>query len=235
MKIAICENEPEEQKWLQQQLIQTNLINEKSTFYFFKDGAEIVLEYEKGNRYDIVFMDIDMPKIDGLKAGRYIRDLDEKAIIIFVTSYPQYALDAFDCNAFHYLIKNVDREKFYNVVQKALNHFKGVHHEIVIKVKGKLINLNVADIYYIECCRKHIIYHLKELQYETKDTLTVVLRKLEKYGFYQVHQGYIINFDKVSSYQKDCFVLTNGEKVMVSLRKRTEAIGAYTNFMERYL
>ncbi len=236
MKIAICEDNLEEQEFLQKQLIKTNLINEKASFSFFEDGSDIALQYMRGNRYDIVFLDVDMPKVNGIKTGKYIRNIKKKAIIIFVTSYPQYALDAFDCNAFHYLIKTTEYEKFYNVILKAINHFKGIHHEHLIKLKGgEVINLNIDDIYYIESCRKHVIYHLKDSQYETKDTLTSVFEKIAKYGFYQVHQGYIVNFDKVSKFQRDYFVMKNGEKVMVSIRKRTEAIVAYANYMERYL
>ena len=184
--------------------------------------------------YDLIFLDIDMPIIGGIETGKYVNSIDVKAIIIFITSYPQYAIDAFDCSAFHYLLKPCDYDKFYTVLKKAVEKYILFHRNHVIQTKEGPVKLALSDIYYIECWKKHILYHTTSKTYTVRGTLSEVISELSEFGFYQTHQGYIVNFEKVAELQKFDIVLSNGEKVMMSVRKRTDVINAFESYLERY-
>ena len=123
MKIAICDDNPTERTALKSRLDATGELS-GAEYRFFDDGDELIREYEKGERYDLVLLDVEMEKVDGIDTGNYISSVDGDAMIIFVTSYPQYALDAFDCNAFHYLLKSSDDDRFNSVIHRALQHYK---------------------------------------------------------------------------------------------------------------
>ena len=176
-----------------------------------------------------------MPKTNGLQAGNAIYQRNPKVIIIFVTNYAQYAIDAYDCRAFHYLLKTDSFEKYYDVFYKALQLYNMQHRSYAIQTKGKIVLLKISDIFYIECCKKHILFHTSNFIYDTKGTLSETIHNLSGLGFYQVHQGYIVNFSKVKELCKNDFVLQDGRKVMISVRKRSDVIRAYSEYLERYL
>ena len=190
-------------------------------------------EYQKGMRYDFVFLDIDMPQVTGIELGKKINVKDPDAIIIFVTSYSQYAIEAFDCHAFNYLLKDADDNRFDFVLLKAIKSYQKAHKSILITTKDGAFRIEISRIYYVECCQKHIIFHLKERQFSTKQTLREVYGLLAQHDFCQVHQGYIVNWEKAVSISAKNVVLDNGEKVMISVRKYREVLSSYSEYVKR--
>lgn len=234
IRIAICEDMKREQQVLQNLIKKTRLFL-KPSFEFFDNGQELIDKYRSGERYEFVFLDVDMPLLNGLEAGKQINALDAKAIIVFVTNYPQYAIEAYDCSAFNYLLKDSDFERFYFVISKAIDKYKMFHQTYKITTKNGIVTLNVSDIYFVECCQKHLYFHSKRTVYETKKTLSEVYQFLGPLGFYQIHQGYIVNFDKVKMIDGYNVVLDNDEKVMISVRKKTEVLRAYSEYVRRMI
>ena len=232
IRIAICEDVKREQQILQSLIKKTRLFS-KPSFEFFENGRELIEKYNDGERYDFVFLDVDMPLLNGLDAGKLINSIDSRAIIVFVTNYPQYAIEAYDCSAFNYLIKDSDFDRFYSVISKAVNKYRTFHQTYKITTKNGIITLNVSDIYFVECCQKHLYFHMENTVYETKKTLSEVYESLFPFGFYQVHQGYIVNFDKVKMVDGHVVVLENDEKVMISVRKKTEVMRSYSKYIRK--
>lgn len=232
IRIAICEDVKREQQILQSLIKKTRLFS-KPSFEFFENGRELIEKYNDGERYDFVFLDVDMPLLNGLDAGKLINSIDSRAIIVFVTNYPQYAIEAYDCSAFNYLIKDSDFDRFYSVISKAVNKYRTFHQTYKITTKNGIITLNVSDIYFVECCQKHLYFHMENTVYETKKTLSEVYESLFPFGFYQVHQGYIVNFDKVKMVDGHDVVLENDENVMISVRKKTEVMRSYSKYIRK--
>lgn len=232
IRIAICEDVKREQQILQSLIKKTRLFS-KPSFEFFENGRELIEKYNDGERYDFVFLDVDMPLLNGLDAGKLINSIDSRAIIVFVTNYPQYAIEAYDCSAFNYLIKDSDFDRFCSVISKAVNKYRTFHQTYKITTKNGIITLNVSDIYFVECCQKHLYFHMGNTVYETKKTLSEVYESLFPFGFYQVHQGYIVNFDKVKMVDGHDVVLENDEKVMISVRKKTEVMRSYSKYIRK--
>lgn len=233
-KIAICEDVKNEQLLLKSKLTKTGLLTNPK-FDFFYNGKSLLEQYQKGERYDFVFLDVDMPILNGIETGKAISTIDSKVIIVFVTNYPQYAIEAFDCNAFNYLLKNSDDDKFNSVIFKAVDKYKTYHQAYNILTKEGMVTLNVSDIYFVECCQKHLYFHMEKETYVVKKTLSEVYESLSSHGFYQVHQGYIVNFSKVKMIVGNDIYLDNGQKVMISVRKHTEVIRTYAEYIRRYM
>lgn len=234
MRIAICEDVKSDQKALLDLLSGTKLL-EGAQYFFFDNGLALLQSYKAKEKYDIIFLDVDMPMCDGIDAGKRISKVDKDVIIIFVTSYPDFAIDAYDCNAFHYLLKGCSYDKVYEVVYKAVERYKEGHRQIVARAMIGMVNINVADINYVECYKRHVLYHTNQKIYDTLGTLQDAMDKLRPHGFYQTHQGYIVNFNKVREFEKNDVILKNGEKVMMSIRKRIEVMQAYAEYIRKVI
>ena len=233
IEIAICEDEESERLDLEKKLKELKWFV-KAQIDLFADGQALAERYQNGKRYDFVFLDVDMPALNGIETGKIIHSLDSKAIILFVTAYPQYAIDAFDCGAFHYLLKNNDETKFYSVLLKAIRMYQTNHQTFSIATKEGLLRLPVSDIYYVECCQKHLkFFPVTEKPYVTKLRLGDAYKLLAPYGFYQVHQGFLVNFEKVIAIRGYDVVLDNQKRVMISVRKHTEVVKAYAEYLKR--
>ncbi len=229
--IAICDDNSQSRLDVCRAIKETGILADID-FNYFENGKELLESYENGRKYDIVFLDVDMPHISGIEAGKTISEIDSRAIIIFVTNYPQYAIDSFDCNAFHYLLKNTSKEKLKSVLSKALDKYKAYHQTLALSTNMGTVKIHVSDIYYVECFKKHLYYHTRSDTYITSQTLTEGCEMLSAFGFFKVHQGYIVNFDKVSSIIGNDITMENGKSVPVSTRKRTEVIRAYTEYLK---
>ncbi len=234
IRIAICEDDLKEQTNLKKRL-ETVHIFEDAEYFFFNDGDDLIQAYKNGMQYDFVFLDVDMKNVGGIEMGKYINKADDRTIIIFVTSFPQYAIDAFDCNAFHYLLKTCDAEKFKTVILKAFELYKKYHEIYPISTKNGIVKLSVSHIYFIECFQKHLYFYTSDGTYTTKSTLSETIAALKSYGFYQVHQGYIVNFEKIVQIIGNDILLDNGMKVIISVRKHTEVIQAYSEYISRII
>ena len=229
--IAICEDNEIERQNLFEALDKTKLFSMRKVDCY-ENGQLLVDKYTSGFRYDFVFLDVDMPGINGIEAGKMINSIDPDAIIIFVTSHPQYAIDAFDCNAFHYLLKTCSKDKFESVISKAVAKYKTNHQVYVVTTKTGKYRLKISEIYYVECCRKHIYFHMKDQYYVTNQTLGEVYNALAPFGFCQIHQGYLVNLAKVIAINKNDLLLDNQQRVMISVRKHTKVVKAYSDYLE---
>ena len=115
--IAICDDEAEDAA-----IISNYLEEYKSadvSINLFSDARELIKSYTHANKYDIVFLDVEMPVIDGLTLAKQIRlipDYDVK--IIFVSSYPEYMQKSFDVQAYHYLEKPVSKERLDGILER---------------------------------------------------------------------------------------------------------------------
>lgn len=231
MRIAICDDSQAARNEIICHLKQICNENEYSVEEF--QSAEELLEVFSESAFDIIFLDVEMKKIDGIDAGIKIREQDSKAIIIFISNHSKYALRAYDCEAFYFIVKPIEANKFKSVVQKAIEKYKLFHQYYIIKNRGQLIKLTINDIYYVEIYRKRLIFHTKAEIYETAGKIKEAIKALAPYGFYQTHQGYLVNMNKIKDFNEFDIILDNDERVMVSIRKKADVLKAYAEHLER--
>lgn len=229
MRIAVCDDSHEDAAFLCE-------LSKDHTVSVYNDGLKLLsVISEEGKSFDLIFLDVDMPGMNGIDTAKAVRAYDKNVIIVFVTSYSQYALDAFDCEAFHYLVKPVSNRKITELITRVEEKLGRslVYHSI--KLKGKTIRLPVSDIFYVECLRKHVIYHTEDRSYDTIGNISDAYRSLCEYNFIQIHQGYIVNMEKIADFDDKFVILDNGKKVEMSVRKRKETLLRYAEFLERYI
>lgn len=155
---------------------------------------------------DVVFLDVEMPKMNGLEAAKSLVELKKVPLIIFATAYPQFAAEAFRINAVDYLVKPYDEEQLKQTIdriQKVLFpampvDSSGMLGKLAVEADGEINYLLPQVILYMYRDEKvtKIITHTQE--YEVRTTLKELESRLEPFSFFRIHKGYLVNLMYVS-------------------------------------
>ena len=161
MKISICDDLKNELDKLENLCFEydRNAIISK-----YSNGQELCSELNDGNKADIIILDIDMPGDDGIKIGKRIRESDSDVIIIFYTSYPQYAVESYDCDAFYYLMKDCSKEKFFTVLKRAYDKLKINRKYVIIQQRKTPRRISISDMKVVSLNERLMISHLPKCQ-----------------------------------------------------------------------
>lgn len=175
------------------------------------------IEFQRPN---LVFLDIDMEKMNGIQLGEKIKGLYKNIVIIYITAYEKYALEAFMVRAFNYLIKPLTKETFMKALEEALALIKRNNNSpdkiFTIKKKGETTSLRYNEIIYFEkIAHKIRIYTLRDIR-EFYDNFTSLIEIINPDDFIQCHQGYIVNVEKIRSFRDKTLYMDGGLKVPVS-------------------
>lgn len=174
----------------------------------------------KGNpAFDIILLDMMLPGINGLEAAKR---LSHKSCIIFITSYKEYALGAFEVDAVHYLIKPVSDERLYLALDRAMSRMEQAGHKaLALSKAGKTQVIPIHDILYGEVFNHQVCIHTEREVYEYSGTLDGLEKELDE-CFFRCHRSYIINISKVVGREEGMAMLSNGDKIFISRRKQSE-------------
>lgn len=231
MKIAICDDMELYRKDIIDAIDSKKLLGDFVEYTEF-DSAEALLVAYETTKYDVVFLDVEMAKLNGIDAGIQIRNKNNKTIIIFVSSYPHYSIPAYECEPLYYLTKPFKNNDLTKVFNKIANKYQQSHQTFTIRNKHHVITLPIEDILYVDVYRKTLTFHTKTKKYNTTGTIAETLAKLGTRNFCQIHQSYIVNMNYIIEFNEDDVVLTDDFWVTMSKRKRSSALSAYTRFLE---
>ncbi|MCY6354570.1 LytR/AlgR family response regulator transcription factor [Clostridium sp. ZS2-4] len=165
----------------------------------FEDSIK-ALEYIEKNKPDIIFLDINMPKLDGMALGRIINSFEKKIIIVFITAYKEYAVNAFEIEAFDYILKPYSEERIVNTLRRLeKTEFvdKCINNKITLKNNNKLRVISICDICYCEASERETVIHTSEEKFIENCSISEFYKKLPKNNFFKSHRSYIVNLEKI--------------------------------------
>jgi len=183
----------------------------------FRSGGELLQAPES---FDIVFLDIMMHDLDGMKTAQIFREKASDRILIFVSSSRQYVFEAYDVEAFQYLLKPVDDRKLKSVLQKAILKTERRSQEfIVVSRERQKKKLFLDDIYYFEIKGRMVDVHGPEGIFTYYGQIGELENRLQDKGFFRCHKSYLINLKYVDGYNRQDVILENGEKIVIAKRR----------------
>lgn len=226
MRIAICDDDRQTLETLSA-LIEDYMQIKKIDIVYktFNDFDDLI---DRIDDYDLFFLDCKMPGIDGLEFAKIIRRsyADEKGIV-FVTAYSDFVYEAFEVRTHRYLLKPIQPEKVFEAIDNYIES-NCYGRKLLVRVDGRNDVVNLKDVYYMEVSRKDVYIYLEDGYVMCHRTISSLEKEVAPLGFFRIHRSYIVNIDKVKSFDKRIVVLDNGEKIFMSPQK-------YNDFCEYYL
>lgn len=229
IKIAIVEDEQLYAKQLHEYLRKYEKENgEAIEVTIYSDGDQIVEKYQ--SQYDIILMDIEMKFMDGMSAAEEIRKIDTEVVIIFITNMTQYAIRGYAVDALDYVLKPVSYFALSQRLNRAIGRMRKRESKmIMVNMKGGIVRLNIANIYYIESQGHTLILHTILGDYETSGTMKEMESKLLGMNFCRGNKGYLINLQHVDGISDGCAIVKD-EKLILSRACKKEFMEALTKY-----
>ncbi|MBQ8016039.1 MAG: response regulator transcription factor [Clostridia bacterium] len=234
MRICICDDDLRIHNDIKQLIGEFFSQSDIPDFSCFSSGEELLECYLQGNKFDIIFLDVEMSAINGIETAEEIRKKSPEAIIVFVSSHKNYVFDAFRCEALHFLVKPINKTEFENVFSRAVNKYKSRNNFLPLQWQNSRMNIKISDIYYVEGYRRHLKIYTANESVEAQGNITSAYEKLREHGFLLIHQGYLVNMQYIKRFNATDVVLENGAEVMMSARRRADALIVYNNFVRKW-
>ncbi|MCR5734022.1 MAG: LytTR family DNA-binding domain-containing protein [Lachnospiraceae bacterium] len=241
IKIAICDDEKPIRDYIEKCVRE---VDPDAFVSQYSDASDMV---SASFDADVLFLDIQMPGINGMKAARILRTMGNKTILVFVTAVEEYVFQAFDVGAVQYIVKPFDKSKLTETIRKAIdlaNERRSVESALsdvreteerrsfIIKSGGVNTRVIIAEIAYAEVLEHRIILHMKDrerIEYYGKMS---DLEKVAGDDFFRVHRAYLINLSYVKSYDAKT-VTVLGEEIPVARGKYQELVRSYLSYYTR--
>lgn len=218
MRIAICDDCKESLALLEEVVEKINVRDAEIDCFYSGDSLLNYLMKNKDFYYQIYLLDIEMPGINGLDAAKKIREIDKRAIIIFVTSYSDYVFSSFEVQPFRFVNKPVDYEKLEGVIQAAVNFIYTSKKYIFITVEKARIQICCENIMYFEGDKRKINVYTIDDEYSFYSKMSDVENMVDNSWFVRIQVSYLINMDYVKAIYLNEVVLNNGTCLPISKR-----------------
>ncbi len=171
--------------------------------------------------YDVVFMDIQMPLMNGMDAAHLLREADAQVLLVFVTSLTQYAIQGYEVDAMDYIVKPVRYYDFALKLGRVLRRLPQKAPEITVSTETGLVRLSVDDIRYVEVLGHHVLYHTLRDELTQYGTMSKAEAQLAGEGFARCNNCYLVNLRYVS--RVDGYMLHLGDEALKISQPRKKA------------
>lgn len=194
------------------------------------DNAVVFLE-KYAPRYDIIFMDIDMPMLSGMDASRRLREIDKNVILIFVTNLAQFAVDGYEVHAYDFVVKPIGYYSFSIKLKRAIERLGAETGMMLdIRTREKLTRVASKEVKYIEIYDHNLIYHTESGDITAVGTLSEIESSLRKVGFYRCSRCYLVNLRYVLGVHGNA-VNMGGLEIQISSGRRKGFMAALADHL----
>lgn len=226
MKIAICDNEECFCEFIKNAL---ESLEDENIIDCYNNGNDLLAEMD-AKQYDIAYLDIEMPGINGLDVAEKIRQVNRNIIVIFVSSYTCYITKAFRLNAFQFLVKDASKEDIIVEYNRAKVHYTKVHYLYTLKQNTEVKKIEINNIAYIESQNRHLYLNTVEgIVYEYRGKLDKEEEKLKLYNFVRIHESFLVNMALIKSINSDRIILDckQNKEMPISRKFKEKVLNKY--------
>ena len=195
----------------------------------FEDGDELVSDYRAV--YDIILLDVQMRRLDGMAAAEAIRKVDPDVILIFITNMAQFAIRGYAVDALDYILKPVPYFAFSQQMQKAVERLRKRQKTfLTVPIEGGLRRINVAEIYYLESEGHRVRIYAENGDLLVPGSLRALEEKLAGKPFARCNSGYLVNLAQVLGVQQNT-VQVGPYQLQISRPRKKAFLEALTDYI----
>ena len=231
MRILICDDDVLIIEQLQKYIINffENIGVKCPELVCFSDGESLLSD--KGEK-DILFLDIEMPGMNGIYVGNELKRANNNIIIFIVTSYSEYLDEAMRFHVFRYLSKPLDKQRFFRNMKDAVDLYNAITIKIPVETKQGMHTLPVSSVIAIEAQGRKITVHTTLCDFESIHNMQYWLELLPKNRFFQTHRSFIINFEHVTDFDRNLVHMSDNQSAYLTKRKYSSFKKAYLLYLE---
>lgn len=218
LRIAVCDDEIIYLDKIKR-LIQENLLNRVDTYEIetFMSGSDLCKEDLR--QYQVFFLDINMSDMNGLETAKKIREVNEKALLVFITAYIDYAMEGYKFDALRYIIKDMMEDMIRECIETVLQRLKINDHKNVYNFLSGKQEIYTEQILYIESNRHRLTFYIYcrngLVNYCLYDKLDNIQIQLESVDFLRIHKSYLVNMKYISDMIKYKVILKDGTELPI--------------------
>ncbi|HBZ02628.1 MAG TPA: DNA-binding response regulator [Lachnospiraceae bacterium] len=194
MRIAVCDDE-EKFRTQAKEMIDKLAGSLDVIVDAYEDGRKLLDAFDK-KPYDVLFLDIEMPAMDGITLAKKLRERSDSIYIVFLTGHVEYALEGYEVNALRYLTKPVQEDKLREVIRFVMDKSTS-KRQLMIKTDGEETLINVSDIIYLEAQNQYVMIYLNDGEHLVRYNISDFEQQLKADGFFRIHRGYLVSLAKV--------------------------------------
>lgn len=211
-KIAVCDDSAADRQYIIDQLRQWSATFQNTvTLCPFLSAEDFLFHYTEQNDFDILLLDIEMGDMDGVTLAKKLREENETLQIIFITGYSDYISEGYEVAALHYLMKPVNTEKLFSVLNRAIEKLQKNEKVLHFEIAGEMVRIPLYQIRFIDVQLNYATIHSKE-DITLKKSLNELTALLDD-RFYRVGRSAIVNLTCISKVTKSEIYLNDGTTV----------------------
>ena len=232
MNIAIVDDTELEAKIITKLIKEYSAQNKiKSEISYFKKAEDFLIDYTQ-YKFTVIFMDIYMEGISGIEAAKQILQKDSSAIVVFLTSSPDYMADALMMHAFDYLQKPVDKDRLYHLMDDITKRQTSIRQNLIFTYEKTEYSIDINDIISV-CSNGHYV-EIKVLSgevYKPYLTFSSVSEELSDNRFLLINRGVLVNMDYITGFENGVCNLNDESSLPINIKKKKSLEQIWQNYI----
>ncbi|MDR2615642.1 MAG: LytTR family DNA-binding domain-containing protein [Oscillospiraceae bacterium] len=234
LNIAVCDDEPEQSEYLRRLVAQwADARGKRVVTRLFQSAEALLFAAEDIPVTDIFLLDIQMPGMDGVTLARRLRADGGEAQLVFITGYDDWISEGYEVDALHYLMKPVDRQKLFAVLDKAAERAAKQERYILLNIDGDARRVAAGRIIYAEAFSHYVELRIKDGAKDKALRQKITIGEMETLlgeGFFRCHRSYIAGLRYVTAVSRASVKLENGVELPLSRKLYNAANEAFIKF-----
>lgn len=215
IRVALCDDEETVREYLGRLLEEwKERQNDQLQIEYFESAESFLFQYEEDKRWQLLILDIEMGKMNGVDLAKKVREHNKEVQILFVTGYMDYISDGYEVEALHYLLKPVTKEKLFSVLDRARERMKKSEKALFLQGSDETVRIPYYEIRYVEVQHNYVTIHAAE-DYTVKKTLSELEEELGD-GFFRTGRSFLVNLKCVKRITKKEVSLKDGMVIPLS-------------------
>ncbi len=230
LKIAVIEDSQKFTETLKSFFDKFSACGEPLDVVFFESAVPFLERYKP--IYDVVFMDIMLPHMNGMDAAHRLRELDQSVVLIFVTNMAQFAVKGYEVNAADYIVKPLYYNDFALKFRRAVLRCKEAASTVLITQQSGKRRVLLREVIYIEVHGHQLSFKTEAGEFSSTGTISEMESSLKNKGFLRCNKCFLINQRHIAVIRNNTVVMSNGDELQISRPRKkqfmhdlTESIG----------